>query len=267
MLFRSREGQPPSRCAFLVEGYAYRQKLTIDGHRTICSLEVPGDFVDLQNIYLRESDHDVLALTDVISVDIPVAEMRVLAETAPAVGRAMWVDGLIEGAIFREWLLNIGRRNARSRVAHILCEFSTRLQAAGLAPELTADLPMTQEQLGDALGLTSVHVNRILRTMEAEGLVTRGKRQITITDWQGIRRVATATWPEASQRPRASSRSPVPSSGWLEPIGISGPTHQISAASSRNPSTASVTPCSRISRKRFIVNSNQKTVRGWPRTA
>ncbi|MCI1756059.1 MAG: Crp/Fnr family transcriptional regulator [Sphingobium sp.] len=186
-----REGQPPSRCAFLVEGYAYRQKLTIDGHRTICSLEVPGDFVDLQNIYLRESDHDVLALTDVISVDIPVAEMRVLAETAPAVGRAMWVDGLIEGAIFREWLLNIGRRNARSRVAHILCEFSTRLQAAGLAPELTADLPMTQEQLGDALGLTSVHVNRILRTMEAEGLVTRGKRQITITDWQGIRRVAT----------------------------------------------------------------------------
>jgi CRP-like cAMP-binding protein len=185
-----REGQRPQHCAFLIDGVAYRQKLTVDGRRSLCSLQVPGDFVDLQNIFLRESDHDVQALTAVVVAEIPIADLRLLADARPAVARAMWIDALIEGSIAREWLLNVGRRDARTRLAHLLCEFSTRLQATGLAPDRSFDLPMTQEQLGDALGLTAVHVNRVLKGLETSGLITRRKRQVSIADWPGLRRAA-----------------------------------------------------------------------------
>jgi CRP-like cAMP-binding protein len=185
-----REGQTPHRCAFLVEGFAYRQKLTLSGHRSLCSLQLPGDFVDLQNIYLSESDHDVQALTEVTAVDLPVAVLRALAGSRPNVGTAMWIQGLSEASIFREWLLNIGRRDARSRMAHLLCEFSIRLQAAGVPASESHDLPMTQEQLGDALGLTAVHVNRVLKSLEENGVIIRGKRQVRVDDWDGLRRIA-----------------------------------------------------------------------------
>ena len=185
-----REGQRPSRCAFLLEGFVYRQKLAVDGTRSIVSLHVPGDFVDLQNLFLAESDHDVLALTRVKLAEIAIKDLRELAGAFPTINRVLWLSGLIEASIYREWLLNLGRRNARARVGHLLCEISARLEAAGLARELTYELPMTQEQLGDALGLTAVHINRILRSLEKEGLIRRHKREVAIADWQRLRRVA-----------------------------------------------------------------------------
>jgi CRP-like cAMP-binding protein len=185
-----REGQRPERCALILEGFSFRQKLTTGGQRAIVALQVPGDFTDLQNLYLNDSDHDVLALTSLRVAVIAIEDLQRLSVTRPAINKALWICGLVESSTFREWLLNIGRRDARGRVGHLLCEISARLEAAGLARELTYELPMTQEQLGDALGLTAVHINRVLKALEKDGLIQRRKRQITIADWRQLRHAA-----------------------------------------------------------------------------
>jgi CRP-like cAMP-binding protein len=99
----------------------------------------------------------------------------------------LWIDTLIDASIFREWVVNVGRRNSRARVAHLLCEFSLRMEAAGLASNHHYELPMTQEQLADAVGLTSVHVNRVLKQLGEEGLISRDRRSIVIEDWKRLR--------------------------------------------------------------------------------
>jgi CRP-like cAMP-binding protein len=114
---------------------------------------------------------------------IPVEAMRETAFARPSVGMAMWYETLVEASIFREWILNIGRRNARTRIAHLLCEFALRLEIAELGKMTGYTLPITQDQLADAVALTSVHVNRTLMRLEADGLIKRSKREITINDW------------------------------------------------------------------------------------
>jgi CRP-like cAMP-binding protein len=148
-----------------------------------------GDYVDLQNCLLSVSDHNVQMLTDGDVAYVPKEAIRALAVERPAIGMAMWTDTMIDAAIFREWVVNVGRRDARSRIAHMLCEFSLRLEAAGLAKEHRYELPMTQEQLADAVGLTPVHVNRVLRQLGEEGLISRNKRSVVIDDWKRIRQV------------------------------------------------------------------------------
>ena len=102
----------------------------------------------------------------------------------------MWVDTLIDASIFREWILNIGQRGAKARVAHVLCEFARRVELAGLGDAAGYQFPMTQEQLGDATGLTTVHINRTLKVLDAEGLIKRKRRLIQIPNWQLLREVA-----------------------------------------------------------------------------
>jgi CRP-like cAMP-binding protein len=120
---------------------------------------------------------------------IPVEAIQEIAFERPAIGRAMWYETLVDGSIFREWTLNVGRRNARARAAHLLCEFALRLELAGLGERCDYELPMTQEQLGDALGLTSVHTNRTLMSLGQAGLITRTNRAIQIIDWPGLAQI------------------------------------------------------------------------------
>jgi CRP-like cAMP-binding protein len=185
-----REGDPPAQCAVLVTGFAYRQKLTGDGARQIVSLHIPGDPLDFQNLFLDESDHNVQTLTRADVAFIPRDDLQRLARSRAAVGHAMLVSTLVESSIFREWVLNVGRRDARARLAHLLCEFATRLESQGLADHYGYELPMTQEQLGDCTGLTPVHVNRTLKALEAEGLISRSKRRVTFPDWERLRAAA-----------------------------------------------------------------------------
>jgi CRP-like cAMP-binding protein len=98
----------------------------------------------------------------------------------------MWHDTLVDGSVFREWIANVGRRDARTRLAHLLCEFALRLEAAGLGEHSKWELPMTQEQLADATGLTPVHVNRTLKTLDADGLIVRNKRAVSVSDWKRL---------------------------------------------------------------------------------
>ena len=187
--FIVREGDTPVHSCLLLAGYAYRHKIAGNGGRQIFSIHMKGDIVDLHNSILRRADHNVQALTAIEIALIPVQAIRQLAVERPQVGQAMWYETLVDAAIFREWTLNVGRRDGRTRTAHMLCEFGVRLQVAGLGSQTQYDLPMTQEQLGDALALTSVHVNRTLKAMEVEGLIERNKRAVRVVNFDELARV------------------------------------------------------------------------------
>jgi len=178
-----REGDRPNHSCLMVSGFSIRHKVAGNGGRQIFSIHMKGELADLQNSMLGTADHNLQALTQVEAALIPVEAVQDIAFSRPAVGRAMWYETLVEASIFREWTLNVGRRDARSRTAHLLCEFALRLELAGLGERCDYALPMTQEQLADALGLTSVHTNRTLMTLAREGYIVRNHRSLRIIKW------------------------------------------------------------------------------------
>lgn len=185
-----REGELPTGCGVLISGFAYRQKLTGDGGRQILSIHIPGEALDFQNIFLNVADHSVQMLTRANLALIPRVDIQRIARSSAAIGHAILVNVLVDASIFREWILNIGRRDAKSRLAHILCELAVRLDAFGLADEMGYHLPMTQAELADALGLTPVHLNRVMRSLEVDGLIVRSKRDVSFPDWERMRDIA-----------------------------------------------------------------------------
>ena len=188
-----READRPQHCSILLEGFAYRHKVTGQGERQILAIHMPGEFLDLLNIFLEFSDHNVQALTRVDAAIVSRAAIHELAQESPTLTRAMWTDTLIDASIFREWVVNVGRRDSITRIAHLLCEFAMRLEVAGLAHENRYELPMTQEQIADSVGLTPVHVNRVLKELAGRGLITRNKRSVAIPDWEKLRQIGDFT--------------------------------------------------------------------------
>jgi CRP-like cAMP-binding protein len=184
------DGDRPQNTCLLLSGFAVRHKHAGNGGRQILSFHMKGDLVDLQNSLLGMADHNVQMLTAGEVALIAVDNIRELAFNHPNVGMAMWYETLVEGSIFREWELNIGRRDARTRIAHLLCEFALRLEVAELGRQTAYELPITQEQLADAVALTSVHVNRTLMKLEQDGLIKRTRRAIAIVDWAALVKVA-----------------------------------------------------------------------------
>ena len=185
-----REGDQPSHSCLVVHGFAFRQKVVADGGRSISAIHMRGDIVDLQNSLLRTADHNVQTLTRCDVAYIPHGAIQTLAFAFPNIGMAMWYDTLVDASIFREWIANVARRDAPSRLAHLLCEFALRLEAAGIGEKLDYELPMSQEQLADCTGLTSIHVNRTLKALEARGDITRSRRRVGIGDWDKLRNTA-----------------------------------------------------------------------------
>lgn len=181
-----REQDLTKNCSILLSGFAFRSKVVGDGGRQILSVHVPGDMLDLQHAFLGVADHSIQMLTAGDVAYVAAEGVQDLAFAYPAIGRAMWLETLVEGSIFREWIANIGRRDARTRVAHLLCEIAIRAQSAGMMTGNRYELPMTQEQIGDATGLTAVHVNRTFQSLHKEGLITRDKRAIQIKDWKAL---------------------------------------------------------------------------------
>jgi CRP-like cAMP-binding protein len=185
-----RERQKTDQACLLISGFAYRQKITRSGKRSIISLHMRGDLVDLQNALLTLADHSVQALTRCRVAWIPCEAIVQLANDHPSIAMALWHDTLVDASIFREWILNVARRDAQTRIAHLLCEFGVRLESLGLGDRLSYEFPMTQEQLADATGLTPVHVNRSLRELEEKGLITRTARYVAVGDWDSMKRAA-----------------------------------------------------------------------------
>lgn len=188
--FLIREGSEISQINLLLDGFAYRQKIDSDGARQILAFLIPGDLVDLQGLLLRVSDHNVQFLTRCTVAEVAKQDIINLIDNNPNIARALWLETLIDGSMLRQWLMNVGRKQGRQRLAHLFCEFATRLKAAGLGDEQGYNMPITQEQLGDATGLSPVHVSRSLKALEVEGLIKRDGRNVNIPNWDSLRREA-----------------------------------------------------------------------------
>ncbi len=184
-----REGEHSPQCIVLLDGFACRYRSLSDGRRQIVSFHVPGDFLDLQGFLLDRLDHGIGTLTPSRIGLIAHSSIQELLES-PAITRLLWRETVIDGAIHREWLVNVGRRTAYQRVAHVFCELVTRLQAAGLGDDGVCDLPLTQSELADATGLSTVHVNRVIQELRRDGLITLRGRVFRALDWAGLMRAA-----------------------------------------------------------------------------
>ena len=181
-----RDGDRPFHCCVILEGFAFRYKLIEGGKRQILSFHIPGDVPDLQSLHLAIMDHNLATLAPSRIGLITHEAVRRLIRMQPRIGEVLWRDTLIDAAVFREWMVNIGQREAYPRLAHLFCELFVRLKAVGLTDHHSYKLPLTQTELGDALGISTVHVNRTLQQLRGNGLITTSDRGITIEDWGGL---------------------------------------------------------------------------------
>jgi CRP-like cAMP-binding protein len=181
-----RDQDRPSQCCLVLEGFAFRYKILESGSRQIFSFHISGDIPDLQSLHLEVMDHSLATMVPSKVAFITHETVRALVQAHPRISDALWRDTLIDAAVFREWMTGIGRRDAYTRIAHVFCELFVRLRAVGLTNGLSCEMPMTQTELGDALGLSTVHVNRVLQELRSNGLIKTERGTITIGDWDGL---------------------------------------------------------------------------------
>ena len=182
-----REGDRPSRCCLVLRGFTCRYKMTAPGKRQIMAFHIPGDIPDLQSLHLKVLDHSLGTITPCEVGFIRHEDVHDLVRRFPRIGDMLWRDTLIDAAIFREWMVGLGRREAYGRIAHLLCEVMTKLKAVGLADGVTCELPITQAELGDALGLSTVHVNRVLQDLRRENLISLNGGSLKVLDWKALK--------------------------------------------------------------------------------
>lgn len=185
-----RSGQELEESTLLMDGLICRYKDLRDGQRQIMELHVAGDFADLHSLLLKRLDHNVMTLTRVRVAMVPHENLKKITRDHPHLTRVLWFSTVLDAAIHREWMLSLGRRSALSRTAHFFCEMRIRLGMVGLAEEASYQLPITQIDLAECLGLTSVHINRTLKELRERGLVEFRSSRVTIQDLPGLERVA-----------------------------------------------------------------------------
>lgn len=185
-----REGDKPQSSVLVLKGMLFRHKMVADGKRQILSFHIAGDMPDLQSLFLTTMDHSLAAAGHASLMMIPHEPILRLNDQHPEVGKALWQDTLIDGAIFREWISNNGRRRAVQRVAHLLCELFLRAKAVGLTNGNAYSVPLTQQHLSDAAGLSMVHLNRSLQDLRRRKLLQLTKTELTILDWTKLKDVA-----------------------------------------------------------------------------
>lgn len=185
-----REGRKPEHVFLVMSGWAYRYKLLPNGNRQILAYLIPGDLCDVHIFLFDEMDHSIGLLSEAQVAAIPSDEMLEVMERFPKIERALWWSTLVDEATLREWLLNVGQRDAYERLAHLFCEMEVRMEAVGLIkPDGSFDFPLTQIELADTTGLTSVHVNRTLQRMRRDKLIEFGQQRMRILDFPGLRGV------------------------------------------------------------------------------
>lgn len=181
-----RESDRPSRSTMLMTGHAYWYKLTGTGVRQIIAIQMPGEIPDLQTLFLPRLDCTLVTLTEAEVAFVPHEHLRHLIETYPRIAAALWRACLIDAAMFREWVVNVGGRKADARLAHLLCEFAWRARDLGLMEDDTCLLPLNQTEMADATGLSVVHVNRTLQDLRGEKLITLKAHKLTVLDWERL---------------------------------------------------------------------------------
>lgn len=185
-----REHTRPLHSTLLISGFSARYSTLEDGSRQITEINVSGDFIDLHSLLMKQMDHGVVALTDCVIAEAPHSGLIDITERHPHLGRLLWLDTIIDAAIHRQWLVAMGRRSGLGHLAHLVCELYLRLQAVGQTGDLTFELPLTQTTLGDALGLSTVHVSRLISELRSEGVVAWSGGRIDILDWRRLAEIA-----------------------------------------------------------------------------
>lgn len=185
-----REGERPDYLNIVLDGWACRHKSLEDGRRQIFNVFLPGDLCDLHVYMLDVMDHNITALTPLTFAQVTRTEFDALADVSPRIVHAFWQDALVSSAIYREWIINIGQRTSFERMAHLMCELHHRLSAVGLCVGESCDFPLTQIDLADAAGMTSVHANRVIQELRAHGLIRLEGRRLTILDLDALESAA-----------------------------------------------------------------------------
>lgn len=182
-------GDRPSRSFVVLEGLLGTSKTLRDGEVQVTGFHIAGDMLGLQALHLEVLDSDISALTPCTVAFIENSDLRALCEAHPRIASLLWRATLVDGAVSREWVVNMAQRSALSRVAHVFCEMVTRLDAVGLVKDGSCALALTQQDLSEAMGLSTVHINRTLQELRARGLLTFGQGRLTVHDWDGLARV------------------------------------------------------------------------------
>ena len=185
-----RDGDRPSHCCLVLDGWVCRYKLLSQGKRQIFSFHIAGDIPDLQSLHVPTMDHGLATLTNATVAFIPHESLRELTAQHPNIAALLWRDTLVDAAIFRAWMVGMGRRSAYEQVAHLFCELYLKLQAVELAEGYRCPMPITQVDMADALGLTPVHVNRVLQEMRGKTLITLRSSALVIDAWDELLRVS-----------------------------------------------------------------------------
>lgn len=180
------ENTRPEVMIVVLSGWASRYKVLEDGRRQIMAFFLPGDMCDLNVFVLRQRDHAIGALTPVTIAEITRAGYEELMHASPRVTQSMWWESLVAAAIQREWAMNLGQRDSAERMAHLFCEIFVRLQAVGQTVNNACEMPLTQSELGEATGLSSVHVNRTLQELRAAKLITLKGKVLAIPDMAAL---------------------------------------------------------------------------------
>ena len=176
------DGERASACCLIADGFCMRSKTIADGKRQILSLHIPGDIPDLMSLFLHVMDHDLSTLTPCTLGFISHEALTKLHRRRPNIAEIFWRDTLIDAAMFREWIVNVGQRPAPARLAHVMAELRQRLTLIGRGEGSGFELPLTQEQIADALGITAVHSNRVIRQLREDGVVDLHRGQVTVLD-------------------------------------------------------------------------------------
>lgn len=184
------EGNRPTHIQVILEGWAARYSLNAEGGRRITAFLLPGDFCDIHITSLDVMDHGIVAITDCRVGLVSKEAMDRITRSTPALELAFWRSTLVDAAISRQWLVSSGRRSAYQNIAHLLCELHARLRLIGLADNDRFIMPLTQAEVGDAAGLTPVHVNRMLRDLREQGVIEMTGSSIHIPNVEALRRQA-----------------------------------------------------------------------------
>jgi CRP-like cAMP-binding protein len=177
-----REGDETGPMFVMLEGWACRYKILPSGARQITAFLMPGDACDLHIKLLEQMDHSIQAITKAVVARVTRAEMQALMDGHPNVASAMYSAQLVDEGIMRAWIVSMGRRSSRERVAHLICELYLRARSIGLAGDGQFALPLSQLVLADALGMTAVHINRVLKELRLAGAMSLNRGSVTILD-------------------------------------------------------------------------------------
>ena len=184
------EGMVPRSVFVMKEGMAMRYRNLPDGGRQIMTFLIPGDLCDMHVFLLKGMDHSIGTVTPVRVAPISRDTIMGLFGTRPRISAALWWSSMQEEAMLRERIVSLGRRDARGRIAYLLCELLWRHAAVGLTNGEGFQLPLTQTEIGDTLGLTPVHVNRILKAFREKGLISMERRTLRLLDVEALQLLA-----------------------------------------------------------------------------